>query len=181
MSVVAYARFNTAVDQTEARNASVILDPCASGKALEKLTEKRDVPGSQVRALERVKDRTGLHILAGCASEAVSYEATRYGQGVLAYSMLLGIRVAKLREGDYIDVVDLFGFAADKVPELAPDIGGVQRPVIASPHGSNFDIGCVTLADQEKIPLQKVRPLVLCATVQDETRAHDILGLQMRQ
>jgi len=76
--------------------------------------------------------------------------------------------------------VDLFGFAADKVPELVRDIGGVQRPVIASSRGSSFDIGRVTLADQEKILLQKVRPLLLRATVQDETRARDILGLGKR-
>src|SRR6202021_1306701 len=110
-----------------AQKQVLILDTCASGKALERLTEKRDVPASQVRALERIKDRTGLHILAGCAADAVSYEASRYGQGVLTYSLLLGMRGARLREGEYVDVVDLFSFAADKVPELARDIGGIQR------------------------------------------------------
>ena len=128
---------------------------------MEKLTEKRDVPGSQVRALERVKDRTGMHVLAGCAADAVSYEASRYGQGVLTYSLLLGMRGAKLREGEYVDVVELFGFAADKVPELARDIGGVQRPLIASPRGSSFDIGRLTAADREKVPLQMIKPVVL--------------------
>ena len=58
---------------------------------VEKLTEKRDVPGSQVRALERVKDRNGLHLLAGAAADASSYEASRYGQGLLTYSLLLGM------------------------------------------------------------------------------------------
>ncbi|HKI38119.1 MAG TPA: caspase family protein, partial [Gemmataceae bacterium] len=91
----------------------LVLDTCHSGRLVEKLTEKRDVPGSQVRALERVKDRTGMHVLAGCAADSVSYEATRYGQGLLTYSLLLGMRGAKLREGEYVDVVDLFGYAAD--------------------------------------------------------------------
>jgi WD40 repeat protein len=163
-----------------AQKQVLILDTCASGAAIKNLTEKRDVPGSQVRALERVKDRTGLHILAGCASDAVSYEATRYGQGVLTYSLLLGMRGAKLREGEYVDVMDLFSFASDKVPELARDIGGVQRPVIASPRGSSFDIGRVTGEDQEKIPLQKVRPLVVQASFQEEARVRDNLGLGKR-
>ena len=42
--------------------------------------------------LDRLKDRTGVHVLAGCAADAVSYEATRYGQGLLTYSLLLGMR-----------------------------------------------------------------------------------------
>ena len=52
------------------------------------------------------------------------------------------------------DVVELFGFAADKVPELARDIGGVQRPIVASPRGASFDIGRLTAAEKNKIPLR---------------------------
>jgi uncharacterized caspase-like protein len=123
--------------QNPALKLVMILDTCASDKALEKLTEKRDVPSSQIRPLERVKDRTDLHILAGRAADAVSYEASRYAQGVLTYSLLLGMRGAKLRDGQFVDVVDLFGFTSDKVPELARDIGGIQRPVIVSPRGTS--------------------------------------------
>src|SRR5206468_1979291 len=140
---------------------------------LEKLTEKRDVPGSQVRALERVKDRAGLHILAGCAADAVSYEATCYGQGLLTYSLLLGMKGARLREDDLVDVLDLFGFAVDRVPELARNIGGVQRPLIASPRGASFYIGQVTAEDREKIRLQKERPLVLRAGFREAGRVRD--------
>ena len=75
-----------------AQKQVLILDTCNSGRVIEKLTDKRAVPGSQVRALERVKDRTGIHVLAGCAADAVSYEASRYGQGVLTYSLLLAMR-----------------------------------------------------------------------------------------
>src|SRR5262249_33085722 len=102
-----------------AQKQVLILDTCHSGSVVEKFTAQRAVPGSQARALQRVKDRTGMHVLAGCAADAVSYEATRYGQGLLTYSLLLGMRGAKLREGEYVDVVDLFNFASDKVPELA--------------------------------------------------------------
>ena len=163
-----------------AQKQVLILDTCHAGRVLEKLTDKRDVPGSQVRALERVKDRTGMHILAGCAADSVSYEASRYGQGILTYSLLLGMRGAKLREGEYVDIVDLFSFAADKVPELARDIGGVQRPTIASPKGSSFDIGRLTGDDRSKVPLQSVKPVVLRAVFQLEKVARDSLGLSKR-
>ena len=163
-----------------AQKQVLILDTCHAGRVVEKLTEKRDVPGSQIRALERIKDRTGMHVLAGCAADSVSYEASRYGQGILTYSLLLGMRGARLREGEYVDVVDLFSFAADKVPELARDIGGVQRPTIASPRGASFDIGRLTTADRVKVPLQSVKPVVLRSVFQLEKPARDSLGLSRR-
>ena len=84
---------------------------------------------------------------------------------------------AKLREGEFVDIVDLFGFAADKVPELARDIGGVQRPTIASPLGTSFDIGRLTAADRSNVPLQSVKPVVLRASFQSDKQARDSLGL----
>ena len=128
-------------------------------------------------ALERVKDRTGLFILAGCAADAVSYEATRYAQGLLTYSLLLGMRGGALKEDQQVDVGRLFDFAADRVPELANDIGGIQRPVIASPKGASFPIGLVTAGDRARIPLRTPRPLVLRTLFQDEEEFTDGLGL----
>ena len=52
-----------------AQKQVLFLDTCAAGTAVQRLTENGDVPTSQIRALERVKDRTGLHILAGCRRE----------------------------------------------------------------------------------------------------------------
>jgi WD40 repeat protein len=163
-----------------AQKQVLILDTCHSGRLIEKLTEKRDVPGSQVRALERVKDRTGMHVLAGCAADSVSYEASRYGQGLLTYSLLQGMRGAKLRDGEYVDVVELFGHAADKVPELAREIGGVQRPLIASPRGTSFDIGRLTAEDRAKVPLQAVKPVVLRTKFLNEKLVSDDLDLSRR-
>jgi WD40 repeat protein/uncharacterized caspase-like protein len=168
---------------TPAQKQVLILDTCHSGGVVDRLTEKRQVPGSQARALERVKDRTGMHVLAGCAADAVSYEASRYGQGLLTYSLLMGMRGARLREGQYVDVVDLFGFATDTVPELARDIGGVQRPTVASPRGGSFDIGRLTAQDQARVPLQSVKPVVLRsspASFQLEKPARDSLGLSKK-
>lgn len=121
-----------------------------------------------------------MYILAGCASDAVSYEATRYVQGVLTYSLLLGMRGAALKE-DRVEVGRLFEFAADKVPELAWDIGGIQKPVVAIPKGGQpFPIGRLTAEDQTRIPLQAVRPLLLRCSLQDELKVRDHLGLSKR-
>ena len=58
------------------------------------------MPAAQARAVERVKDCTGMNVLARCAADSVSSEATRYGQGILPYSLLLGMSSAKLRQGE---------------------------------------------------------------------------------
>jgi WD40 repeat protein len=156
----------------------MILDTCSAGRLVDKLTESRRVPSSQIRALERVKDRTGMHILAGCAAEAVSYETSRYGQGLLTHSLLLGMRGAALREDEYVDVGKLFHFAADKVPELAKGIGGIQRPELAIPKGgASFDVGRLTSEDKVRVPLKSARPLVLRCYFGDKRRRRDVLGL----
>ena len=41
-------------------------------------------------------------LLLGCAADRVSYEASRYEQGLLTYSLLTGMRGAALREGDMV-------------------------------------------------------------------------------
>ncbi|MCB0552402.1 MAG: hypothetical protein KDD02_02535, partial [Phaeodactylibacter sp.] len=69
------------------------------------------------RALDRMKDRTGMFVLAGSAADKVSYEASQYGQGLLTYSILQGMSGFKLREDKYVDVALLFEYARDEVPK----------------------------------------------------------------
>ena len=169
------------IQKIPATKQVLILDTCGAGKAIERLTTHRDIKSSQVRALERLKDRMGIFVLAGSAADAVSYEATRYGQGLLTYSLLVGMRGAALREDEFVDVSKLFSFAVDQVPGLAKDIGGIQRPRISAPRGSSsFDIGQLVAADKERIPLAIPRTTVLPSSFQDKARFIDHLGLAKR-
>ncbi len=161
-----------------ARKQTLALDACASGKAVENLLASRDVPSSQLRAMMRMKDRAGLHVISGCASNAVSYEASRYGQGLLTYSLLMGIKGGALRDNQFVDVKQLFEFAADRVPELARDIGRVQKPQVCSPFGGgSFDIGLITASEAASIPLADAKPLFVRANFQDERKMYDQLNL----
>ncbi len=156
----------------------LIIDACASGKVVDNLIAKRDVPSSTLRALDRMKDRVGLHIITGCTADAVSYEASKYGQGVLTYSLLEGIRGAALREEEFVDVYRLFQYAQDRVPTLAEGIGGIQRPMVFSPSGAqSFDIGQLTANEKKKVPISKIRPVYIQSNFQDEDEMADILGL----
>jgi WD40 repeat protein len=166
------------VNAIPAQKQILILDACASGKVVEDLLAVRNVPTSQIRALDRMKDRTGMFVLAGSAADKVSYEASQFGQGLLTYSLLLGMSGAALADGGSVDVMQLFQFARDKVPEFAQDIGGIQTPTLAFPTGaSSFDIGLVTEAVH--IPLEEVKPVFVRSNFQEEANFEDVVGLSL--
>ena len=156
----------------------LMLDACASGKVVDNLMAQKDIESSTLRALDRMRDRTGMHIITGCTADAVSYEASKYGQGVLTYSLLEGIRGAALREDQYVDVNKLFQYAQDRVPQLAEGIGGIQSPQVFSPQGSqSFDIGLLSDVEKKEIPIAKIRPVFVRSNFQDENELEDVLGL----
>ena len=157
----------------------LIIDACGSGKAVDNLMAKRDISSSTLRALDRMKDRTGLHIITGCAADAVSYEANRYGQGVLTYSMLEGMKGASLRDDKFVDVMRLFQYGRERVPELAKGIGGIQEPQVFSPYGeASFDIGEIDPGDKALIPLSMAKPIVIMSSLKDKDTFDDILGIE---
>jgi hypothetical protein len=157
----------------------LIFDACHSGQFAEDLMEKRDLRNSsEIRSLERMKDRTGMYILSGSAADAVSYEASIYGQGLLTYSLLFGMKGASLRDDKFVDVVELFQFAADKVPELAESIGGIQKPEIRMPYGGeSFDLGVLEAADRDRIDLPSPKPLFVRSAFQNQMTFDDDLNL----
>lgn len=174
------AELTTWIKQIPALKQVLVLDTCHAGQILTDLSRSRDlakkqaVPSGHVRAIERMKDRAGLFVLAGASADAVSYEATRYAQGLLTYALLFGMRGAALREGKLVDVSQLFNHAVDQVPTLAEGIGGVQRPLLAVPSGAaSFDIGELAGEARERIPLALELPLVVQASFQDEDEIDD--------
>jgi hypothetical protein len=175
---ISSAELSGMIQDIPALKQVLILDTCAAGRAAERLSTRTDASSSTIRALDRMKDRTGVFILAGAAADKVSYEASRYGQGVLTYSLLDFIHGAALREGSLVDVSQLFQYAVDEVPNLAKGIGGIQTPVLVTPKGgASFDIGKIEAEDKARIPFHSVRPVVLRANFQDEDRFDDHLNL----
>ncbi|QNL23008.1 caspase family protein [Hyphobacterium sp. CCMP332] len=157
----------------------LIFDACHSGQFAEDLMGKRSSKqATELRALERMKDRTGMYILSGSAADAVSYEASIYGQGLLTYSLLFGMKGGSLRDNRYVDVLSLFQFAADKVPDLAREIGGIQKPEIRIPYGGeSFDLGMLESIDREKIQLPSPKPIFIRSIFQNQQTFDDNLDL----
>ncbi|TNE50615.1 MAG: hypothetical protein EP344_17235 [Bacteroidetes bacterium] len=156
----------------------MVLDACNSGKVVEALSAigARSLNSSQIRALDRMKDRTGMFVLTGAAADKVSFEASQYGQGLLTYSLLQGMSGLALTSDKRVDVMTLFQYARDQVPELARGIRQVQIPVVSFPAGGgSFDIGIV--GPGVKIPLAQVKPVFIRNVFQDEDSFDDVLGL----
>ncbi len=143
--------------QVSALKKVMILDTCASGRASEQIT-KRSLSGDQIRALSSLKDSTGFFVLMGSAADAVAYEESSYGQGLLTYSLLQGIKEedSVKESGGLIDVLSLFKHSTTKVPELAKTIGGIQSPKIINPFNStSFTLGIFTDEETDTIILPK--------------------------
>ncbi|MCB0559918.1 MAG: caspase family protein [Phaeodactylibacter sp.] len=168
------------LNEVAALKQVLIFDACNSGKVVESLlTGEKALNSSQIRALDRMQDRTGMFVLSGSAADKVSYEASKYGQGLLTFSLLEGMSGLALRDGQYVDVMALFQYARDKVPELAQSIGGIQTPMMAFPGGGqSFDIGIVN--GQVKIPLAQVKPVFVRNTFQEESAFDDVLDIGKR-
>jgi WD40 repeat protein len=174
------------VDVMRALKEVVILDTCAAGAAigdLVQLGEKRELSGDQIRALSLLKDATGSFILMGSAADKVSYEASKYGQGLLTYALLQGMRGEAPLEGGQLRVAEWFGYAVNKVQELAQDIGGLQQPRLSAPSGNNFPVALLTDEDKRAIPLAQPKPQVLQPVVLDKAlgdAAHLAAALRAR-
>jgi WD40 repeat protein len=172
------------------RKRVLILDTCAAGRFTEELEKPRAVDGVNQRAWERMQDRTGLWVLAGSASDSVSYESSRYGQGILTYSLLQGMKrdwekVLEVNERsrlpELVDVAKLFNYSADEVPKLAGDNGGIQKPrVLSKQDARSFAIGRITAIDRKDIPLPLKKPVYLRSNFQLESRPGDPFDLTSR-
>ena len=168
------------INDIPAQKQVMILDACNSGKILEALPSGvKNLNSTQIRAFDRMKDRTGMFVLAGSAADKASYEANRYGQGLLTFSLLEGMSGSALSEDSYLDVMALFQHARNKVPKLAESIGGIQKPMMAFPGGgASFDIGIVN--DQVEIPLPEDKPIFVHNNFQEEESFADLLDIEGR-
>lgn len=171
-----------------AKRQVLILDTCAAGKFLESEKNKtKDIEPDIKRAWDRMKDSAGLWILAGSAANAVSYESSRYGQGVLTYSILYLLKnkwYEVLRKDEqsntpeFIDVSQLFNFTIETVPGFADEIGGIQRPILFLPSDAkSFDIGRFKVEDHQNIPLPNKKRIFTRSNFQLTNEPDDLVGI----
>ena len=95
----------------------------------------------------------------------------------MTYALLMGLRGGAVAD-ESVEVGRWFEFAADKVPELAKDIGGVQRPVVATPKGGqSFPLARITAEDRGNIRLQPAKPMFVQCKLAEGTDGDDLIGV----
>jgi len=172
----------------KARKRVLILDACQSGQAINDmlafnrnmLNVKGDEEARQIKAIERLNEKSGLYILSASASTQLAYESEEYGHGYLTYSLLKGIKEnpAILEDGKYLNVTRWFNEAAEMVSELAKKDKSRQEPQVVST--SQFNIGLVDQELIQNIQLLSQKPLFIPGNFlnRDEAITDDNLGIR---
>lgn len=165
-----------------ARKQVLILDACHSGGFTKSFGKGKSLGSTQQRALEEMKDRTGMWVLAGSADGKESFENYALGQGLLTYSLLKGIKGGALRSEDEIPLIDvqlLLGYAMQEVPNLARRAGREQVPVLSVPQdgGQSFSLGLAKEEIRAQIELPSPKPTLVRSTFLHLSQYFDTLKL----
>ena len=169
------------INAIPAQKQLLILDACSSGQAVDDLISMgKNISSGQIKAFDRMKDRTGMFIITGSAADKKSYEASQYGQSLLTHSLLSGLHeISAQDEFKMVDLLSWLNHSKRKVPDLARSIGGIQEPVISRPRTvASFDIAQIN--NPEAIPLAQIKPVFVQSTLMDLDEQDDILYLSKK-
>lgn len=173
------------IRQIKANKQILVLDACHSGKAAELLSMGRSIASTQARALEQLKDRMGMYVLASSEANQKSFETAELGQGLLTYTILLGMKGGALNDEEPgrdkpLDVLNLLNYATKNVPDFAKGIvQKTQQPVLIIPKSSNsFPIGIIN--DDVNIPIPPKKSVIVNSVFMEETQFGDPIDLSTR-
>lgn len=143
------------LQQIRAQKKVLILDACNSGSVIENYNSLgRTIDGDRLKALERLKDRAGMIILAAAAKSQPAYETSFVEQGLLTYAILESVKTGSgLHDGAMMEVTKLFQDAAGKAEQLSVEMGLRQTPRIFG--NTMFDIGIADEKLREDLPVSK--------------------------
>ena len=174
----------------KAQKRILIFDACNSGQAIKDFVKlgndnqnfvaaRNDDKSQQVKAIDKLNEKSGLFILSASASDQSAYEMGRYSQGLLTYSLLKAIKQQPdiLEDGKYLDISRWFNAAEKTVTEISKESGARQDPQIVT--NTNFNIGIVDQEVMSQIVLPQEKPLFASSNFQNaaEEIAADDLGL----
>jgi WD40 repeat protein/uncharacterized caspase-like protein len=172
---IAFDSLQAWIGQIHALKRILILDACNSGDVVDKLTQgEKSLGQDQIRALQQMQDESGLFVLAGSAASKSSFEASRFGHGLLTYSLLNNMpRVAAENPNGWVGVYNLFDYAQKEVPVLAKEIGKEQKPELLG--RGNYPIGIVN--DTVRIPRPSRLSVVIRPIFMQLEKKRDVIGL----
>ncbi len=175
----------------KAQKRILIFDACYSGQAINKmvtigdgkqgfLAARGDDKSQQLRAIDKLNEKSGLFILSASSSNQRAWESGVYSHGYLTYSLLKAIKLQPdiLQEGKFLDVGRWLDAAGESVSEMAKGDGSKQQPQIVS--STNFTIGVVDEEITGSINLSETKALFTSGIFfnSNEDIADDDLGLR---
>jgi WD40 repeat protein/uncharacterized caspase-like protein len=175
----------------KAQKRILIFDACNSGQAIKDFVKlgngqqdfvaaRNDDNAQQIKAIDKLNEKSGLFILSASASGKNAYELGRLSQGLLTYSLLKAIKLQPdiLENGKYLNLSRWFSAAEKTVSEISSEVVGErQEPQIVA--NTNFNIGVVDEEVLTKIILPQEKPIITNCNFQnaDEDIAADNLSL----
>lgn len=164
-----------------AQKRILIFDACNSGQAIKDfvtmgssgqdyLAARNDDEAQQIKAIDKLNEKSGLFILSASSSNQSAYEMGRYAQGLLTYSLLKAIKQQPdiLDDGKYLDLSRWFSAAEKTVSEVSKESGARQDPQIVS--NTNFNIGIVDDEVMARVVLASEKPLFAASNFQNNDR-----------
>ena len=173
----------------KAQKRILILDACNSGQAIKDLVKigdadkgylaaRSDDNAQQIKAIDKLNEKSGLFILSASASNQSAYEFGRYNQGLLTYALLKTIKQQPdiLEDGKLLNVSRWFNAAEKEVSNIIKQNGARQEPQIVST--TNFNIGIVDGEVMAAIQLPNEKALFARSNFLNATSKTDNLKLR---
>jgi len=153
----------------------LVLDTCAAG-AMVDAGRAAGLSSAQRRVLERMKDRTGLFILAGSAADRVSFESSTYRHGYLTAALMLALH--DVPAAGEVEAAPWLRRARELAEQLARGEGRTQVPQLAAPAAADsFAVGLLDASARRTLPQVEARPLLGLPHFEDKATRRDDLGL----
>jgi WD40 repeat protein len=149
----------------------MVLDTCGAA-ALQRALLARGQTAQQVRSIDELNRRAGIHVIMGSAAEASSYEASGLQQGLLTYALLEGFKGRAANQQKEIQVADLFRFAQNEVEGLAKRHAKVQEPEVFSARGQSFPLALLT-PELAAIKIERERLTLAIAQIISRDASYD--------
>lgn len=107
------------LETVDAGKILMIIDACNSGQALNAEEQRRGPMNS--RGLAQLAYEKGIYILTAAQSEQAALEVSKFGHGLLTYSLLEGLRKAEKSGDGTITERNWFDYAVRQVPQMQID------------------------------------------------------------
>lgn len=130
-ATISAGELNEKFKNISARKKIMVLDACHSGAFRNILVgNTRSLNSSQERALEFLEDKNGSFIIASSEDNQKSRESQSLGQGLMTYSVLIGMKGEAAIDDELIRASELLNFAAKSTENISKQEGFPQLPVV---------------------------------------------------